>query len=567
MTLVCRELSFVERWIAERHLARCQSCLYRRRALEGPRAQRMIRLYGELANCRDEELQEKPRAEFSDWLRGAVRQAAWQSSRQPRPLVSRISAVIPAVSAGLVAGAAITAVAFVMAGANGPKITANSLLVHAEQWDVSGAAERPGVAHQTVRISTPRQSMDMSVYWDMQGKRKARPVALPAAEAQIERSLRPADINWERPISASSYQNWHDHQHIREDHITRTGRHLLTLTTSVPEGNILRESITVRDTDFHPVERTVGFRDRDTVEITELDYSVLPWNAVDANVFEPLPPAAPDVPQSSPPAPHLPLAAPAAPSVEQLDETELVTRMILNQLHADEDGQIEVRRSEQGIEVVGLVATEDRKRELVQQLMAVPRLKISIQSETDLKTLPPEHGDAVSVESEMLPDTPSALERYLRGRGRTTENINGVEQQLFEDALVISRESRFIIDLKNRFSDFKQMPILEEAEFESLLYSHHERLETALAQEQGLMAQVGASTASAGQGSAPGTLLLVEADKNLALIRELTQNSVAHPRSAEEILADMAVTLESLLPAAREIYAEVKDNRATGEKE
>jgi hypothetical protein len=571
--LICRELSFVEAWIAQRHLAVCRDCRSRRWYLEGPRAASMLETYAEMSREGDDELADEPRAAFAQWLQFEVRRAASQRSEQRILKQGRsLRAAMPAVSIGVACGLTIGAIAFSLAGRRVPSISANSLLVHAEAWDDSAATADAGVAHQTIRIKTSGQSLDRSLYWDLQGKRHPKHVALAGREEQLRVELGRAGVDWDRPISASAYQDWHDHQHVRVDHIAETGHHLLTLTTTVPDGILAQESITVRDTDFHPVRRTVGFRGSDSVEIAELDYSVLPWSAVDATAFEPLQtvplhemPAAPHL--------HMTLDLPESRSPEQLDETELTTRLILNQMHADEDEQIEVRRSGQEVEVEGLVATDERKHELITQLMTVPGLKISIRSEADLSKSPPSAAESVSVEATALPDNPSALDNYLRRRGRPVEEINTVERQLFEGALVISKESHFIAGLKARFIHASSMPVLTLATLEELLYSHHERLEKALRQERALLAQVqGAPAAGAGplvpdtQGS--GALsLAAAAGTNLALARELTQTNLEHPRSAEEIFAEMTGVLDALFPAAREAYMDTEVNPAAGSKQ
>lgn len=567
-SLICRELPFVETWIAGRHLAKCRQCRQRRWYLEGPRAQRMIELYGEAMHSQEEDdvMPEKPRAEFAEWLQCTVRHAALQTQEQPRTVRHRLSAAMPGVSIGLALGVIVGAVAVSFSWRRTPNITANSLLVHAEKWDASSPTAGPGVAHQTIRIKTPRQSLDRSLYWDLQGKRRPRHMALVSGEEQLKLQLVPAGVDWDRPISASAYQDWHDHQHVRADSIAQTGDHLLTLTTTVPDGVVSQESITIRDTDFHPVQRTVGFRESGTVEIAELDYSVLPWSAVDAGAFEPLETiqAGEALPLSRP---RMSVAIHESPSPEQFDETELAARLILNRLHADEGEQIEVHRSGQGVEVEGLVSTDDRKRELITQLMTVPRLSVSIRSEADLSTDPQGSAESVSIEAATLPDNPSALETYLRHRGLSTEEINVVERQLFEGALIVSKESRSIIDLKTRFVSSDRMPVIALATLEDLLYSHHERLERALSQERASLAQIGGVPAISAGRSVPATFLLTASAKNLALVRELTQNNAAHPRSAEEIFADMTDTLDRLFPAAREAYAGLEFNQATDKKE
>lgn len=530
---------------------------------------RMIAHYADVSRQEEDDvLPEGPRAAFAQWLQFEVHRTALQSPGQ-RSLKQRrkLRAAMPGVSIGLAFGLMIGAIAFSLVWRRVPGISANSLLVHAEKWDISVPTADPGVAHQTIRIKTPGQSLDRSLYWDLQGKRRARRVALAGREEQLKLELGRAGIDWDRPISASAYQDWHDHQHIRSDRITQTGRHLLTLTTTVPDGILSQESITVRDTDFHPVRRTIGFRDSDTVEIAELDYSVLPWSAVDVSAFEQVA-TTPLREGTTSPRAHMSLDLPEARSPQQLDETELATRLVLNQLHADEGEQIEVHRSGQEVEVEGLVSTDDRKRELTTQLMTVPGLKISIRSEADLSKSPPSATESVTIEAAALPDNPSALDNYLRRRGRPFEEINAVERQLFEGALIISKESRSIVELKTHFVHADQMPVLALATLEELLYSHHERLERALRQERALLAQAqGGPVAGAGPFD-PGPLsLTAAAGTNLALARELTQTNVAHPRSAEEIFADMTGVLDCLFPAAREAYIDPKANPAAGSKQ
>ncbi len=100
--------------------------------------------------------------------------------------------------------------------------------------------------------------------------------------------LQDAGLNWDAPLFASGYQDWHDRQRVREDRISRAGRHLIRLTTTIPSGTVAEQSLTVRDTDFHPVQRTVALRNSETIEIAEVDYAVLPWTSVSPDTFEPL---------------------------------------------------------------------------------------------------------------------------------------------------------------------------------------------------------------------------------------------------------------------------------------
>ena len=546
----------------------------RQRSLEGPRAEHMIQLYRESLDDVDMIPQERSRTAFAAWLKFQVRlEASRQKWTVPAYAAWRhsFSSVSIGVVLGLVTGASVFTFLY---RERVPSITANSLLVRAENWDTPNAAANPGVAHQTIQIKTGKQTLKRSVYWDVQGRHRPKPVVLSAAEEQLRSTLGEAGVDWNQPISASAYQTWHDGQHVRADSIARSGLHLLTLTTTVPEGEVSEESLTVRDTDFHPVARRVDFRDNETVEIAELDFAILPWTAVDSSAFEFVGGMEEPVggmgghkmagSQPLLPSLHVPLAA----TPEQLDETELTVRLILNQLAADTGEQIEIHRLPQAIEVDGLVETEERKRELVARLASVPRLKLVLQSAAHMREAPPVGGESVSVQATSLPDLPSALEKYLRARGRNVDDINAMAQQAFSAALTISHESSAIADLKTHFVATQQTSVVDSATVVELLYSHHARLETALRQERALLAQMEGGVPFDGRVLEQGAgSLSDESSRNLAFVKELTRTDAPAERSAEAIFANMSSTLDRIAGAADQAYGEsAKDARRNTER-
>lgn len=557
-SLFGRELPFAKRWIAERHLARCLHCRTRKDGLEGPRAERMLELYHD-AYAVAPPPAGRPRAAFAHWLELQSRHAAPSQTADRQPTVLswlRGFSALPAASVGMASGLAIAVSFFAGWQHRLPRITANALLVRAETAETPVPGAHPGVVRQTVRIQSPTESIERSIYWDLQRRRRPKRVTLPGDEEQLRSKLDRAGIDWDQPISASTYQAWHDHQHVRSDRITRAGRHLLTLTTSVPDGIVAEESLTVRDTDFHPVSRKVDFRDSGTVEIAELDFEILPWNSVDAGVFEPMGGTSPAVAITLPRV-HSSLRLPEMPSLDQLDETELGARLILNHLHADAGEQIEIARSPQGIQVEGVVDTDGRKRELQTQLMTVPRLKVSLHSMAELKNQRSLE-DVVRVQTAALPDQPSSLEIYLKARGRGVEEMNLAAQELFHGALAISQESHGMLDLGSRFVPSEQAPVAS-ATLAELLYSHHERLEAALEHQRALLVQIEGGSA-AGSEPAAALSLADAAARNLALAKELTQTNTPAARSAEAIFAEMSANLGTLAVAAREAYAASQDD-------
>ncbi len=207
---------------------------------------------------------------------------------------------------------------------------------------------------------------------------------------------------------------------MREDHIARAGTHLLRLTTTVPEGVVAEQSLTVRDTDFHPVLRTVELRDSGTVEIAEVDFKILPWSAVDVNAFEPLESATTSIAANPARVLSFPRTPEALPDA-QLDETELAARLILNQLHADTTEQLAIQRDAHGVAVAGLVETDERKRALQSQLRMVPHLTVSIRSVEEVKSKPNADDDVVSIVTASPANQPSQLQTYLQAHDAVSE--------------------------------------------------------------------------------------------------------------------------------------------------
>jgi hypothetical protein len=410
------------------------------------------------------------------------------------------------------------------------------------------------------------ESISRAIYRDPQGRRKPKPVKLDASQEQVKNTLTAAGLDWDEPLSASGYQNWHDHQHVREDHIARAGRHLLRLTTMVPDGLVAEQSLTVRDTDFHPVQRTVELRDSGTVEIAEVDFKILPWSAVDANAFEPL--ESPMTSIAASPArvltfPHLP----ETPSEGQLDEAELAARLILNQLHADTSEELEIHRGSQAVAVTGLVETEDRKRELQAELETVPHVTAAIRSVQDL-TANPSSADAVqTVATGSMPEQLSPLQAYLKAQGRSVGDINTLAGSLFRNALAISQESRDIADLQSRFGADVQRTAIASATLSELIYSHHERLEAALRRERALLAEARNAASSGQDAGAPHAVSLTDAaTRNLELTQELTQSQRPAERTADRILAEMSLAIDDLTAGAHDAYAKSQGNTALSGK-
>jgi hypothetical protein len=232
------------------------------------------------------------------------------------------------------------------------------------------------VVVQNVHIQTPQHKAERTLYRDIQHKRRVKDKTLSQQDASLRTELENSGIPWNDQLSAGSFRDWHDRVAVARDIVKRPEKSLLTLTAMVSAGRIASESLTVREADFYPIKRTVELRDAGTIEVAELNYSVLPWSAVNPDIFEPLAPM-PDVNGShlrGSLLPHLPREITSA----QLDLAELSARLVLNRLGFDANSRIEINRNLDGVHVQGLVDTETQKSQLQAQLRLIPHVVPSI---------------------------------------------------------------------------------------------------------------------------------------------------------------------------------------------
>jgi hypothetical protein len=535
---------------------RFRNCLprrARRARLEDWRTERMAQIFYEVLERDEQPLPEPPREEFAQRLRLQMESAASRKAwvfRLPKITLPELPKMDPTLTTGVVLSVAAAVLFLVWVHQRTPNITSNALLVRAENWEDGSMAPRSGVILQKVQITMrgQRQAMNRTIYRDAQGKRRLKEVKLAMNEERLRQRLSIAGVDWDEPLSATAYQNWHDHQRVRTDQIKRSGNETLTLTTTVPSGDIAEQSITVRETDFHPVLRTVAFRDSETVELAELDYQVLPWTAAYEDMFRPDTGSRLD--GSARPQPFVVPLPPSLPTEDQLDEAELGVRLVLNQLQADTGEQIRIERSPSGIEVKGLVETNQRKRELSEQLRMIPRVKASILSIEELQQSNDAAQPAESLKVTSVAAQPSPLETYFVKQGRDAAALRTISQQLLSDALTASQESRSISDLLNRFAAGDKLTSLGKGTLTALVFSHRQKLMRAIEEEQALLDGLSPGL-NGGKSADQQSMSLVDvAARNLTLCEELSLGSRAQPRSAESILSDLTMELSELRASA-----------------
>lgn len=341
-----------------------------------------------------------------------------------------------------------------------PPISAGRFLQRAEVADQIKV--NPGeskVISQSIRIHAASQIIERVIHRDVSNQRKPKQQPLDQRVAALRTSLMEAGVKWDEPLSAASYEAWYRQSRVTRDSVRKTGETLLTLTTTIADANVTEESLTVRTEDFHPVARTISFRDESRVEIAELDYSIAPLSSTDQDWFEPV--VKPAVSDSSLPTMHATVSLAHSLTELELDSAELTARTVLNQLHADTGEPINLVRSSTGIDVKGIVDTKARKRELLSHLWSIPNVHASILSAEEIGTrnlsgVETENEEPVkvySVEAQISP-----LEEYLQEKNLPIEQLAPVSDNLLESSLRIIQAGTHFSEVQSRYKEANQLP-------------------------------------------------------------------------------------------------------------
>jgi hypothetical protein len=444
-----------------------------------------------------------------------------------------------------------------------PRLSPRVFLERAIASSSPAAEPKDGVIYQKVRIETPQGSWDREIYRDSSSRRHAKPEP---HDTHLEAKLATAEVSWDAPLSAATYKDWRDRQQVSEDDVTANDG-LVTLSTFVSSGPILSESLTVRQGDFHPVDRTIEFRgaeSRDTqrVEIAELDYRASGWTAATEQLFEPLQVQA-ATPMASPSLRFL--------SKTEADEAELMAKLILNRLGADMSERLEIHRGPTTIRVTGIVATAERKRELEMQLRSLPHVSSSLFTFEDMQGRPqtaPSLSVAVAAAGQpRSAATVSPLEKYLLQKGRSADEISVILLHLVDSSMVVSQESKAIDDLRDRFKLNADRSKAATAALAELLERHRAHLFAQLnQQEQSLLALGIDSPSPAPTERLSGTTLSGAAERNRELCKSLISGGSAPSLPVESLALHLAESIGELRAVARDSSATFPTTQALSER-
>lgn len=428
---------------------------------------------------------------------------------------------------------------------NIPTVSVTEVLDRAQGWDTNGTtALRRGVIYQKLEIRTTNLKFGHSVYRDIEGRRRPRKSPELLKHAVLQRAALSGGVNWEQPLSASDFRKWNEHLSRKMDAVLYNRNGTLTVKTSPADSDVQEESLTVRKDDFHPIERHLLFRDLGEVEIAELSYDVLPWEAVDvAGLFEP---------ESTSP---LVTRVPRTPRFSQppsaaLDGAELRARLALNEIGADTGENILVERTSDSVKVAGLVETQARKREIDDAMAGIPLVSCAVTT-FEGRAQHDHPAPTKIVREQDVVTQKSPLETYLASRSVPSAQAVKFSRDLINEALQIDRRALALDSLEKRFPEAARSELTPENRglLQQLVLRHQTALLTAIQKQKQLVKPYHSSrlpeqSAADSEAVNTGNLLRLANQIRQVSADLLGSGGGNGQRSGDEMLAGLAESLD-----------------------
>lgn len=432
-----------------------------------------------------------------------------------------------------------------------PKWTAPKVLADAAAHEQRSSVDvQPGVVFQRLQVKGGGGQFEWLVYRDREGKRKPHFQTAWVRETALSQRLAEAGITREDPLSVSSYSKWRNRLGSHNDSVVISPSGLIAVKTSAaadPESSVREETLLLRGFDYHPVSRSVTFRDAESVEIAELDYRVLDWKQVQKGWFEELAPAS--IPVRRIAHHDLPSIRTVKLDAAELNLAELKARLILSTSNADTNEQIDVVRAEDGIRVEGLASSLQRKHELETALEAIPYVSAKLTTPEERAAGESARGTPTRLKLVESVSQASPLLLYLRNRPGQADSYPQFSARMMDSALRITQQCHAFGELEAEFGPGMPLDTASRHAYGDLIGDHVAKLEKALADQttvlhnlshDGLPRAHRAATASAAD-------MAKHASKSLALSKELISGEGTAQRDAVLILNDLAQENSTLI--------------------
>jgi Putative zinc-finger len=306
-----------------------------------------------------------------------------------------------------------------------PAVSASEIVKRSEASEKSLLRKtKSPVIYQKLQIRNGRQLLSRTFYRDPLGDREAeeegddpvssegitkprsgvRPTSA-QLRVSIEEEFASAHLDWKNPLSAASFHSWHDTLRNASDEVVRPNEDLLLIRTRTGEHSVTESTFTVRAGDYHPIAEKFILGNGDEIEVTETAFDVISLDAVNPSLlsFKDQPTNPVSVSSSG-------LSAPVSrliPTAEQLGESELRARLILHMASADLGEQIDISPSaDSSISIHGLVASEDRKNELLAELRDIPNVSVQLAAVSEVSASRRRKTSAPAMDAVIVADRP-----------------------------------------------------------------------------------------------------------------------------------------------------------------
>lgn len=215
------------------------------------------------------------------------------------------------------------------------------------------------------------------------------------------------------PLSAAAFQSWRDAQAVKTDEVSTitgaAGSESYRIRTSTPNGDVAAASLTLLSSDLHPVEGTLEFRDKETIEFIELtEPAVSDGTPVARNVEVPVRSSVPSGTAAFAPRPMASIS----------DELQVLSA--LHQIGADLGDPIEVKRSGGRVLVGGVGVPPQRQKQIHDMLDALPNVSVDFANPAAVSSGVPATSDGAAAAETTKPAPGSKvqtrLEQQLGGR-------------------------------------------------------------------------------------------------------------------------------------------------------
>ena len=344
------------------------------------------------------------------------------------------------------------------------------------------AAELLQRAAQAERTA-PKKSKRLQIRTRTARFTRLLPAAGPSPVAALFEAAR---YDWQDPLSPRSYGAWRESLPAKTDEVTEE-RDSFRIRTQTPSGELREASMTLRRSDLHAIQGTFVFRNREWVELTELEPE-----ATQSAAVEPVPAPAPTLPSSPSPAAETPAPLPLATESE-----ELKVWAMLHRLQADLGEPVEVTRAGGKVRVSGIGLAAERQQELTAGLGALPNVEVRFTEPATSPALPSNAAGSSTLKAGVSP-LASALERYLGNRSL----LDQMAADAFDRADTLMAHAHAIRRLESRFprASLSEMPPQDASLFTAIERDHL----TALAAQTGVLErQLQPALASLGGSASP----------------------------------------------------------------